>query len=294
MDAMSGPDVVLATGRRMPIPDPESHLLVAALRDLGFVATVQPWGSGYEWSAAPLVVVRTPWDYFEAREPFLEWARGVAAVTSLINPFEVVEWNSHKGYLLDLRRAGVPVVETTVVVRGASIDAQAAALRAHVGEVVVKPAVGGGATGAVRGEADGATARRQLAELVRSGDALVQPLAVTVTTQGEISLVYFGGEFSHAVRKVPAAGDYRVQAEHGGQVEPHDPSSSERAVGAAALARTPRPTAYGRVDLVDVGGTPTVMELEVIEPQLFLDRHPDAARRFADQLARELRAAKCQ
>jgi glutathione synthase/RimK-type ligase-like ATP-grasp enzyme len=289
---MSAPDIVLVTGRRMPIPDLESHLLVTALRDLGLVAAVQPWGSGYEWRAAPLVVVRTPWDYFEARAPFLDWARGVAAVTSLVNPFEVVEWNSHKGYLLDLRRAGVPAVETTVVARGASIDEQAAALGAHVGEVVVKPAVGGGAMGAVRAGAASAAARRQLAALAESGDALVQPLAMTVTTRGEISLVYFGGEFSHAVRKVPAAGDYRVQAEHGGRVEPHEPSSGERTVASAALAQTPRPTTYGRVDLVDVGGTPTVMELEVIEPQLFLDRHVEAPQRFADQLARELRAAK--
>jgi glutathione synthase/RimK-type ligase-like ATP-grasp enzyme len=284
-------DVVLVTGRQMPIPDPESHLLVAALRDLGVDASVQPWGTEYEWRAAPLVAVRTPWDYFDARERFIDWARDVADVTSLVNPFEVLEWNSHKGYLRELRQAGVSAIETTIVRRGASSEEQDAALRTHVGEVVVKPAVGGGAVGALRADAADGLARRHLAALVEWGDALVQPLALSVTTRGEVSLIYFGGEFSHAVRKVPSAGDYRVQKQYGGRVEPHEPSSAERAVGAAALARTPRPTSYGRVDLVEVDGVPAVMELEVIEPELFLGFDQQAPRRFAEHLARELHAS---
>lgn len=283
-------DVVLVTGRQMPIPDPESHLLLDALRDLGVSASVQPWGDEFAWHEAPLVVVRTPWDYFDARERFLEWARGVAAVTSLVNPIEVLEWNSHKGYLRALRGFGVPAIETAVLPQGAPADEQAAVLQAHSGEVVVKPAVGGGAVGALRAHSEHAAAREHLAALLESGDALVQPLASAITTHGEVSVVYFGGQFSHAVRKVPALGDYRVQAEYGGRVEQHTPSDAELAVAAAALARAPKATSYGRVDLVSVDGRPAVMELEVIEPQLFLDRHPAAPRRFADELVRELRS----
>ena len=168
-------DVVLVTGRRMPIPDPESHLLVDALQDLGLSASVQPWGDEFEWREAPLVVVRTPWDYFDARERFLEWACDVAAATSLVNPVEVLEWNSHKGYLRELRARGVPAIETTVVPHGAPADVQDAAMRAHNGEVVVKPAVGGGAVGALRAHATDAAARDHLAALADSGDALVLP-----------------------------------------------------------------------------------------------------------------------
>lgn len=163
-------------------------------------------------------------------------------------------------------------------------------MRARTGEVVVKPAVGGGAVGALRAHVNDTHAREHLATLVEAGDALVQPLAPAVTTHGEVSLIYFGGEFSHAVRKIPADGDYRVQTEYGGRVEQHQPSEAELAVATAALACSPLPTTYGRVDLVEVDGQPAVMELEVIEPQLFLDRHPVAPRRFAEQLARELRA----
>ena len=274
----------------MPIPDPESHLLVDALQDLGLSASVQPWGDEFEWREAPLVVVRTPWDYFDARERFLEWACDVAAATSLVNSVEVLEWNSHKGYLRELHARGVPAIETTVVPHGAPADVQDAAMRAHNGEVVVKPAVGGGAVGALRAHATDAAARDHLAALADSGDALVQPLAAAVTTHGEVSLIYFGGEFSHAVRKIPAAGDYRVQMEYGGRVEPCEPSNVELAVATAALACAPVATTYGRVDLVSVAGEPAVMELEVIEPQLFRDRHPAAPRRFAEQLERELSA----
>lgn len=274
----------------MPIPDPESHLLLDALQDLGVSAVLEPWGDEFEWREAPLVVVRTPWDYFDARERFLEWARDVAAVTSLVNPIGVLEWNSHKAYLRELHGSGVSAIETAVLAQGAPPDEQAAVLEAHAGEVVVKPAVGGGAVGALRAHAADSAAREHLAALLESGDALVQPLATAVTTLGEVSLVYFGGEFSHAVRKIPATGDYRVQAEYGGRVVVHEPSADELAVATAALARAPQSTTYGRVDLVSVDGQPAVMELEVIEPQLFLDRHPAAPRRFADQLVRELHA----
>jgi glutathione synthase/RimK-type ligase-like ATP-grasp enzyme len=283
-------DVVLVTGRRMPVPDPESHLLVSALHDLGLSALVRPWGAGFEWRDAPLVVVRTPWDYFDAREQFLGWARETAAVTALVNPVGVLEWNSHKGYLRELRGRGVPSVETTVVPHDAAADVRAAALEAHTGEVVVKPAVGGGAVGALRSRCTDAAARDHLSALTRVGDALVQPMASAVTTQGEVSLIYFGHNFSHAVRKIPAAGDYRVQVQYGGRVESYQPSRTELAVASAALACVPGDISYGRVDVVSVAGQPAVMELEVIDPQLFLADHPAAAQRFAEQLQHELRA----
>jgi glutathione synthase/RimK-type ligase-like ATP-grasp enzyme len=136
----------------------------------------------------------------------------------------------------------------------------------------------------MRATPDAAEARTHLSSLVASGDVLVQPLAESVLTEGETSLIYFGGIFSHAVRKIPAGGDYRVQTNHGGRVEGHTPTAPELEVAVRALAATPKPTAYGRVDLVDVDGRPALMELEVIEPELFLSRHAQAPRRFAGHL----------
>ena len=132
-------------------------------------------------------------------------------------------------------------------------------------------------------------AAAHLAELAAAGDVLVQPLATAVLRDGESSLIYFGGEFSHAIRKVPADGDYRVQEHHGGRVVPHEPTDDEFATAAAALAAAPAATAYARVDLVQVDGCAAVMELEAIEPQLFFDHDAHAAGRFAAHLATLLR-----
>jgi glutathione synthase/RimK-type ligase-like ATP-grasp enzyme len=269
----------------MPKPDPEIHLLVAALEQQSIGVVIRPWDNATDWASVPLVVVRSPWDYSNAHEEFLSWARGVAAVTRMVNPPEVLEWNSHKSYLLELASAGVSTVTTTLVRRGASEAEQSRALAAYPGEIVIKPAVSVGAIGALRAGATSAEAATHLAELAATGDVLVQPLAHSVLDGGESSLIYFGGQFSHAIRKLPAVGDYRVQEHHGGSVVPHKPTDDEFAVAAAALAAAPAPTAYARVDLVQVGGSPAVMELEAIEPQLFLDRDEQAAARFVAHIA---------
>lgn len=233
------------------------------------------------WASVPLVVIRSPWDYSDAHVEFLSWARRVAAVTRVVNPLEVLEWNSHKSYLLELASAGVPTVTTTLVHFDAPDAERAAALATYPGEIVIKPAVSVGAIGALRAASSSPEAASHLAGLASAGDVLVQPLARAVLDDGETSLIYFGGQFSHAIRKLPAAGDYRVQEHHGGRVVPHRPSDDEFAVAAATLAAAPAPTAYARVDLVQVAGSPAVMELEAIEPQLFLDHDAGAAARFA-------------
>jgi glutathione synthase/RimK-type ligase-like ATP-grasp enzyme len=279
---MSRYDVVLVTGREMPREDIETHLVVELLVRRGLEVGVPAWQDDLDWAAIPLVVVRTPWDYFAQRDTFLSWARKVDAVTQLVNPFAVLEWNSHKGYLLDLERAGVPILPTTLVPRGSATDVQRAALRG--GELVIKPAVSVGAIGALRAEAGAPEALKHLAELAADGDVLVQPLEPAVLTEGEISLIYFGDHFSHAIRKIPAAGDYRVQERHGGRVVAHTPTPRQLEVAAAALAVAPGKLSYARVDLVRLGD-PAVMELEIIEPELFLGHDPFAADSFADELA---------
>jgi glutathione synthase/RimK-type ligase-like ATP-grasp enzyme len=274
-------DVVLVTGRWMRKPDPEIHLLVAALEQQSISVAIRPWDDTTAWASVPLVVVRSPWDYSDAREEFLSWARHVAAVTRLVNRFEVLEWNSHKSYLLALAAAGVSTVVTTLVPRGASDADRALALETYPGEIVIKPAVSVGAIGALRSTSDSPDAAAHLAELAADGDVLVQPLARAVLDHGETSLIYFGGDFSHAIRKIPADGDYRVQEHLGGRVVAHTPSADELAVAAATLAAAPTATSYARVDLVRVDGSAAVMELEAIEPQLFLDHDAGAAARFA-------------
>jgi glutathione synthase/RimK-type ligase-like ATP-grasp enzyme len=292
--ADGGLDVALATMPSASHADGESALLVAELAARGVRAALVPWDAEDDWSRVPLVVSRSPWDYTARRGEFLAWARSVARVTRLLNPAELLVWNSHKGYLAELADAGVPVVPTTSLRAGADLAEQAGALQhaAATGadsDVVIKPAVSAGARGTLRAAAAGAEAREHLAALLREGDALVQPYLPQVE-DGEVSLVLFAGVLSHAVRKLPAAGDFRVQEMHGGSVVAHEATDAERAVAAAVLAAVRWPAAYARIDLVTTGDGPLLMEAELIEPELFLPRDPAAAGRFADVLVQALAA----
>jgi hypothetical protein len=270
----------------MPRPTPENELLLTSLARLGVKACVQPWDEPLRWETLGMVVVRTTWDYYTRLDEFLGWARWVDTLTSLRNPVATLEWNSHKRYLLRLGAAGVPVPPTTLIPRHAPATRLGSVLGRHGdSDVVLKPAVAIGARGALRAPADSAVAANHLATLASAGDVLVQPLVDSVLTRGESSLVFFGGQFSHAVRKVPAKGDYRVHERYGGVVRPHTPSDAELAVARAALTAAPSLPMYARVDLVELAGGPAVMELELIEPELFLPYHPDAADRYAREIA---------
>ncbi len=276
--------IVLVTGATMAKPDPETHLLVAALAEIGVEAVVAPWDSPEDWAAYPLVVVRTPWDYFRRLPEFLAWAERTSQLTAFVNPVSVIEWNSHKAYLRELAARGIPTVPTLWLDRGAADGATRLAATGW-GEVVVKPAVSIGAIGALKANAADPACLAHLAALLAEGDVLVQPFVESIAAQGEVSLIYFGGAFSHAIRKQPAAGDYRVQDMYGGTNHPYQPAADEVALASRALSATPAPTTYARVDMVRLqGGRPAVMELELIEPELFLGATPDDPRRFAKVL----------
>jgi len=276
-------DVLLASARDLIKPDLDTPLLEAALAARGVDVRTAPWDDETAgWDGAALVAIRSTWDYFDRRPEFVDWVDQVAAATRLVNPADVVRWNSAKTYLADLGAKGVPILPTAFLSHGADADLQAEALAGFDAEVVVKPAVGGGARGALRAPAGSPEAAAHVADLVTTGDVLVQPYEPTVAV-GEDSLIFLGGVFSHAVRKVPAAGDYRVQEQYGGTVAPIEPTYLQEQVAAAVLAAVPAQLAYARVDLVRPG-EPALMELEVIEPELFLRLDPPSAGRLADHL----------
>jgi glutathione synthase/RimK-type ligase-like ATP-grasp enzyme len=279
-------DVVVVTAQRADFPELEAELLAAALTERGVETAIAPWGSDASM-AGGLIVIRTTWDYTDDRDAFLAWGRLADTKGVLLNPLDVIVWNSHKSYLLDLAYAGVPMIPTALVPRAASVADQRDVLEEYEGEIVIKPAVSVGAIGALRAVASSPEAAAHLAARVDLGDVLVQPFEPTVT-DGEVSLIYLGGEFSHAVRKFPAEGEYRVQEMYGGTIEPHTPTADELAVGVTVLAAVTDELAYARVDLLATPHGPAVMELELIEPQLFLDVEPASAGRLADHLVEVL------
>lgn len=269
----------LATTRPLPEADADETPLLDALLARGVDARLVAWNR----EPAPVdgpVVLRSTWDYYHRLPEFLAWC---AACPRLFNPLPLARWSAHKGYLLDLAAAGIPIVPTIYLPQGAPTRLEA--LRAELGwtDVVVKPVVGAGSWGARRlspGEGEA-----HLSGLLSGQGALVQPWMAEVQHSGERSVVWIAGEITHSVRKSPRLADDQEDVS-GPLPVAADEEALARAALALARARTGATPLYGRVDMVrDAAGLPRVMELELLEPSLFLRRHPPALERFADALA---------
>jgi glutathione synthase/RimK-type ligase-like ATP-grasp enzyme len=283
-------EVALVTCADERYQEPEVHVAADALRATGVQTDVVSWDEDRDWGAYELVVVRTPWDYFDRVNQFLDWAARVERESSLVNPADVLRWNSHKGYLAEFTAKGVPTVPTRLV-PGPSIDVADQIREVPWDEIVVKPAIDGGARHAWRGLRDDPSLSRVAERLADHGDVVVQPF-VPAIVDGERSLVFLGGRFSHAVRKVPKEGDYRSQRHLGGREVDHEPDSAELQVALAAMAAAPGRLTYARVDLVDWEGAPVLIELEVIEPDLFMRDVPERVDRFVEVVRDELATAR--
>jgi glutathione synthase/RimK-type ligase-like ATP-grasp enzyme len=268
----------------------DDALAIDELRSRGHDVDEVPWSrTDADWTRYALVVVRTPWDYTERPGAFLEvLARIEALGVALENPRAVIAWNLHKRYLRELEQRGVRVVQTTW---GQGGDALLALRERTRHPFVVKPVIGANARDTFVIDASTDEARMQhIAALYASREWMAQPFVRSVIEEGEHSLFYFSGVLSHAILKTPAAGDFRVQEEHGGIIRAIEPPADVRAAAERALERLPGPLLQARIDLVRLeDGTPALMEAELIEPSLYFRMHPDAPRRFADAVERRMR-----
>lgn len=286
--------LAVATSRDFPQFHPDDAELIHQLPPFGMTPTACVWSDPrVQWASFDAVLIRTTWDYYQRYGEFVAWLNRLEAFgVRVFNPLRVVRWNADKRYLLDLERANVPVVPGRIVNR-AGIAEEIRRLGSV--EAVVKPTVSAGAWHTLKLRADAADLEALLGELPDNREYLVQPYVPEVASAGEWSLMFFGGAYSHAVLKHAAAGDFRVQEKHGGTVERAEPPVAATAVAQQALAALPdlgvRGVLYARVDLVETGDGFRLMELELIEPQLFFRHDPDAARRLARALAGRLRGA---
>lgn len=247
----------------------------------------QPW-------TAPLgigdsiVLPLLAWGYQERSS---DWSAALdaweAANVPMANPVPLMRWNTDKRYLFDLEARGVPVIPT--VFTNALSETDLAETRIRFGDtVIVKPPVSGGADGTYR-----LAFVDHLPEDVRGKPMLIQPMMAAIATEGEYSLFYFGGAFSHAILKVPSAGDFRVQEQFGGREISVEASAEARAVAEQALRAAPGEALYARIDMVrGADGGLRLMELELIEPSLFLSHAPDGGKLFADALSARLTTAR--
>ena len=283
--------VALVTAAAARNLDEDLVPLDVALRETGVDASIVDWDdASIDWSLFDLTVLRSTWDYSTRLSEFLAWIDRIAPATTLLNPQDVVRWNTDKHYLAQLANAGVPTVPSTFVEPGDDVRSSLDAFLARSGdEFVVKPSVGAGSRDAQRyanSESDAALAHaKRLLDANRS--VLLQPYLGRVDAYGETALMFFEGRFSHAIRKGPllrrGEGPTRAlfAAEH---ITPRDASADEIAVAERTLAAIPfaKPLLYARVDLIhDDAGAPCVLELELAEPSLFFAHAAGSAARFA-------------
>lgn len=279
--------VAIATCAEVPDLDTEGRHLLERCRRAGIDAEPEVWDDpGVAWEGYDVVLLRSTWDYQYKREAFLAWveARG----NRLINPPGIVEWNISKRYLEVLAGWGFPIVPSQFIAPGERFELPGD------GEFVVKPAVSAGSKDTGRYSAsERPRASEHVSELLAAGrEVLIQPYLASVETAAETALIMLGGSFSHAIRKGPLL--ELGQEQEGGlfreeETAPREAAPAEIELASELLKRFSTelaPPTYARVDLLrSAGGEPLILELELIEPSLFLDRHPGAANRLIELLS---------
>lgn len=274
--------IALATCVNLPEPDPDQPLLLAALRRAGVEAEMVSWDDpAVDLTGFDACIIRSTWNYYHRQAEFMDWLARAAAATRLLNPLEIVRWNIHKSYLLELEsRGGLPIVPTEWALRGESAKLRKVLDFHGWRDVVIKPAVSAGSWRTRRfavSHAEGtAEAQGFLDELCRERDALIQPYMKSVEAGGERSLVWIAGAWTHAITKSPRlSGDVERIATAG------PVSADESGLGDRALRLAGGELLYARLDLIrDEAGRSCVSELELIEPSLFFVQHPPALERF--------------
>jgi glutathione synthase/RimK-type ligase-like ATP-grasp enzyme len=282
--------IALVTYHGVPRLSADDQLLLAPLAARGISAVAAAWDDpGIAWDSFDALVLRSTWNYHTSLGEFTAWIDRIESLgVPVWNPPAVLRWNATKTYLRELAARGVDIVPTRWVTPEA--HAGLADLLADVGwpDAVVKPAVSASAYETWRVDAAGLTRDdeerfRRIA--ARPGGALVQRFVPELARDGEWSLMFLAGQYSHAVLKRPRAGDFRVQREHGGTAVAQMPPTYLVAAAQRVVAAAPGPLLYARVDGCAVDGRFVLVELELLEPSLFLAADGGAPERFAAAIA---------
>ncbi len=275
----------------------DADLAIRPMEALGWRIDNVPWRSaGIQWQDYDAVYIGTPWDYPDDPALFLQTLSRIdGAGPVLVNPLSLVRWNLEKTYLRDLEARGVTIVPTVWLeeLTDPAIDSLFA--RCGSDELIVKPAVSTNATDTFPFSPQALTPglRLTLARTFTARPCLVQPFIPAIRDEGEYSLFYIGNGFSHAIQKRPKPGDFRVQEEHGARIDAVEPEARLLAAAERVIATVQPKPMYARADFVrGTHGAFLLMELELIEPSLYLRMHPAAPERFAGAFDRYVANAR--
>lgn len=277
-------NLVFATCDHQPLTTPDDQVLADALAARGVAVTPIPWTEINPFADfdAPPILLRSTWDYHRVPTMFSSWLAALeTSGRAMWNPPGIARGNVDKIYLKDLEAAGISIPKTKWV-----DSADPASLEHVLGALgwdraVLKPRIAATAYGTFVVERGTPIASDDLAPARASG-ALLQELIPEVVERGEVSLIYMGGAFSHAVLKRARSGEFRVQKDFGGHVEVTTPSQDVLAFAGRVMTTVPPSCLYARVDLVETSRGPLLMELELIEPELYFLLAPEAANRMAE------------
>jgi hypothetical protein len=264
----------LLTSRDLPFSIKDEDHLIQAFAGLSIKAEPVIWEDPQDWAQFEAIIVRTPWDYFQKINQFWQSLEHIAAKTLLLNPLPLMQWNRDKHYLLELQQQGVEILPSFEIRNLKHLLETMQTLEAD--RFVLKPFVSAGAYKTYAFEAGKIPA--EIEQINFSQESfMLQPFLKEIQTQGEASLMYFNNEFSHAILKLPALGDFRVQEDFGGVVKKYIPGTAELSLAEKVLSLIPFKALYARVDISWWRERPCLMEVELIEPELFFRMNPESA-----------------
>lgn len=269
----------------------ENQMLSEILSELKVSHEIVSWSDpDVNWEQFSLLLIKSTWDYFDYYPEFLAWIDKMKnlGIPSL-NNMETILWNSSKRYLLEIESKGFPVIAGMVLEEGLPVSKEKITPKINSETWVVKPLVSGGAKNTLKIKAsEWELHADKIQTWVNEEAFLVQPFVPEVEKVGEYSLIFFNGKFSHAVLKTPASKDFRVQHYFGGTIKSIDPSETMLASCQDMVNEFATESLYVRVDGVEINGSFHLMELEMIEPYLFLGLSEQAPLNYKNAIAERI------
>jgi glutathione synthase/RimK-type ligase-like ATP-grasp enzyme len=249
--------------------------------------TVEVWNDpSVKWSDYNYLIFRSVWDYYNFPDAFAAWLEALENQgIKTLNPLPIVKRNQHKFYLRDLQNAGIDIIPTVFISKNSGLNLSFL-MENNWSKAVIKPAISAGSYATTLFSVDELSKiEAEYADIAVERDLLVQPFMPEIQTMGEISILFFNGVFSHAVLKKPKADDFRVQSQFGGAYEMYHPDASVLETAARIVKTFGNNLLYARVDGVLSNGKFLLMELELIEPDLYFNHFPEGKINFFNALA---------
>jgi glutathione synthase/RimK-type ligase-like ATP-grasp enzyme len=285
LSALSSPArIAFVTYEGLPELNADDRRAASALEDLGLGTDAVRWDDpGVDWLGYSVVVLRSTWDYHRRIDEFHAWIDRMEGIGArLWNPPRVLRWNTDKRYLASIGHRLLAPPPTEILLRGSAVNLPVLLEARGWHEAVLKPAISADGFSTELTSSERALSDQGLLDaMLGRGDVVVQRLVPEIRTNGEISMMFFSGAFSHAVSKRPQAGEFRVQERLGGRIVRTDPPDALIEHAHALLDVHAPGCLYARVDVVAAADRFVLMEVELVEPSLYLEHHPPAARTLA-------------